>query len=223
MSVKLSQLAQGVVEQPSSAPAVVVQQQQSSEVVRICPPTSATTIDPSCINDSKQDFYEGNFVNNTDVAVPVIVGAGLGIAGAYQDFITTPSGVDYAAFLEDSRGAAYQNNAMSLQGLNIRVRSAGMILDSVEIQTTDATQAATRLFLVKMNNNLELTRVSQKVPLCDECMLGNSEGLFTRKFQGPFAVDINNGISYTINAGETVLFRLNIAGMAIAGNYVQVS
>lgn len=221
--INLAQIASGMIEVQTQNPSVVCSTvPATTEVVRVCPPTQSVTIDPTRINKTGGDFFEGTFSNTTDESQDLIFGAGLGIAGAYQQMITTPSAVDAAGFLETSRGTDYDNNAMAAQGFNTRIRSAGMILDSIEIQTDDATQSRTRLFLLKMNNNLELTRSSVKASFCDECGNSAQSTLFTTKFNGPYALNIIDGISYTIEAGEVVDFRLNIAGMDIAGNYVSL-
>lgn len=184
-------------------------------------PSPTYSFDPTGLNTGKQNFYYGNFVNGEDVTLPIIIGGGLGIAGAYQEMITTPSGVDYAGFLEDSRGALYDNNAMSLQGLNQRIRSAQIIIDSIEISTTSATQANQSLTLGTINNNLEYCNSSTRKSFCDECSLNNSPEVFNKKFRGPFAANIHNYLSYPVLPATTVQFQVNIVSQALGGVFVE--
>lgn len=223
--VNIADLANGICNVPASvdkaamvqaiinAPATVAEQ-------KACATGNTYAIDPSNLNNGSQNFYYGNFVNNEDETLDIIIGGGLGIAGAYQEMITTPSGVDFAGFLEDSRGALYDNNAMSLQGLNQRIRSAQIIIDSIEISTTSATQANQALTLGSVNNDFDYCDKSTRKSFCDECSLNNNPGVFNKRFSGPFSANINNFISYPVLAGATVEFQVNIASQALGGLFV---
>lgn len=196
-----------------NAPATVAEQ-------KACATGNTYAIDPRGLNNGSQNFYYGNFVNGEDATLPIVLGGGLGIAGAYQEMITTPSGVDYAGFLENSRGVLYDNNAMSLQGLNQRIRSAQIIVDSIEISTTSAAQANQTLTLGSINNNFESCNKSSRKSFCDECSLNNNPGVFNKKFSGPFSVNIESFLSYPVLAGATVEFQVNIASQALGGVFV---
>lgn len=222
-NITLAQIRDGMIEVQSSAPSVVCAPVAgTTEVVQVCPPTNSVTIDPSRINGGGNDFYEGTFTNGTDETQNLIFGLNLGIGGAYSSFGTVPSGVDFAAFQETSRGAAYANNAMSVWGANKRWGAHGIIASSIEIQTDNAAQARQRISVLKMNNNLEITSTSRKPPFCDECGNSAQSTVFTTRFDGPYAIDVNNGISYPILSEVAALeFRINISGMDLAGNYVE--
>lgn len=226
--VNIADLAAGICNVPQSvdkaamvqaiinAPATVGEQ-------KACATGNTYAIDPSGLNSGSQNFYYGNFVNGEDETLEIIIGGGLGIAGAYQEMITTPSGVDFAGFLEDSRGALYDNNAMSLQGFNQRIRSAQIIIDSIEISTTSATQANQAITLNSVNNDFDYCSKSTRKSFCDECSLNNNQDVFNKKFRGPLVANINNFISYPVLAGATVEFQVNIASQALGGLFVDNS
>lgn len=223
--VNIADIANGVCNVPTNvdkaamvqaiinAPATVAEQ-------KACATGNTYAIDPRGLNSGSNNFYYGSFTNNEDQTLPIIIGGGLGIAGAYQEMITTPSGVDYAGFLETSRGALYDNNAMSLQGFNQKIRSAQIIIDSIEISTTSATQANQTITLGSNNNNLEACNRSTRKSFCDECSLNNNPGVYNKKFTGPFSVNILDYISYPVLAGATVEFQVNIASQALGGVFV---
>lgn len=221
-NISLDQIAAGqMVVETSNPQTICTTVPSTAEVVQVCPPTQSTTIDTTNMSGGSGDFYQGTFVNGTDAPQKIAMGAMQGIAGIYSLINQDPTGVDFAAFEETDHGAA-TNNAPSLQAFNHIVQSMGIIYSSIEVQTTNAVQASNTLTLVNVDNNLEFRRRRVKAPFCDECGNSAQSTTFTRGWNQRGPINRKQGIEYTVNAGQTVDFRVNIAAQDLAGNYVQM-
>ncbi len=203
----------------SIAPAVVEQ----TETEIIATPVSVNQINGNSINRNTPDFFEATFINGDAVATKLPFYSLIAKPGDAAIFNVTGFAVDNVLISTSDYGALPLGvNVSKLQGFLTQIASTQVIVSKIEVQAATNAQAITKLIVGYFDWNQELVQSSKITSLCDECANNFNPNVFNRLFTGPFAIGKNQGFTYSLAAGATILWRMYIMGEDVVGNYTQV-
>lgn len=152
-------------------------------------------------------------VNNTTLEAQTIVfGTFLGLPGEYAKFRQTPTAVDQAGMKDSIDGSPFVGNMANLQGWNQIAISDGLIANSFTV-FGDADVLKGKLGRFMINAQAELDPITNRLNI----NYLQQNGI---EYTGIIAISSRNGLKFTLGAGKTATFEINIIGVGAAKGMV---